>query len=34
MGQELDIENTSDDTLQKDDIDMSPYVQVGLNVRF
>lgn len=34
VGQELDIENTSDDTLQNSDIDMSPYVQVGLNLRF
>ena len=32
--QELDIEDRSDNTLQKSDIDPSPYVQVGLNLRF
>ncbi|NWK55784.1 outer membrane beta-barrel protein [Verrucomicrobiaceae bacterium N1E253] len=34
MGQELDIENTSDKTIQNSDIDMTPFVQVGLNYRF
>lgn len=34
LGQELDIENEDDDTLQKSDIDMSPFIQIGLNARF
>jgi len=34
MGQSLEVENSNNDTLQKSDIDASPYVQVGLNIRF
>jgi hypothetical protein len=34
MGQTLEVENSHNDKLQKSDIDASPYVQVGLNIRF
>lgn len=33
LGQELDIEDTDDNTLQKDDIDATPFVQVGFTLR-
>jgi hypothetical protein len=34
MGQTLEVENSHNHKLQKSDIDASPYVQVGLNIRF
>ena len=34
MGQALKVDNANNDTLQKSDIAASPYVQVGLNIRF
>lgn len=33
IGQELDIEDTDDHTLQKDDIDATPFVQIGFTLR-
>jgi opacity protein-like surface antigen len=34
VGQTMEIENSDNDTLQKSDIDASPFIQIGLNVRF
>jgi hypothetical protein len=34
MAQELDVKSTSDITLQNSDLDASPYLQVGFNLRF
>ncbi len=34
VGQTMEIEDADDNTLQKSDIDPSPFVQVGLNIRF
>ena len=34
VGQELDIEDTDNHTLQNSDVDMSPFIQIGLNARF
>ena len=34
FGREMEIENLSNNTLQKDDIDSSPFVQIGLSLRY
>lgn len=34
VGQEMEIENSDNDTLQESDIDASPFIQIGLNARF
>jgi len=34
VGQTMEIEDTNNHTLQESDIDASPFVQIGLNVRF
>jgi hypothetical protein len=34
MMQELDVQDTDNDTIENSDIDPSPYIQAGLNIRF